>query len=562
VRWGLVHQLFATLLLSALVTGGVLILGGATFLWAEGEKALWQRARGAAQDLAALLADDLLLGDRFSAWERLRAAQARDPDLAYAYVLDPEGRVLVHTLEGGVPEALRALGGERTLSLEGQTVYQTEAEIFGGQIGRLRLGFYQAPLWAEVGQVARTGLFGLLWAVGLGGGLGYFLLLRHLEPLRTMAERVARVGQGEAPVFPEPKNELGLLGRALNGMGQAVAQQRRQLLLLNRLLAEAHALRLEELAERVLSLLTRELGFLCGDLWVEGRVVHCRACQRLCPLGAVGPLAEEALRRGQVVVAPGGVAVPVPPRGALVLHGAPQVEEAWLREFLGALSLPLASALENARLYGLLEEKERQRARLMSAWLAAQEEERGRLARELHDEIGQALTGLLLGLESLPGSEPLKELVRRTLAEVRRLAWDLRPSVLDHLGLKAALERYVREFSERTGIRVDLSFHLLHPLPREWETVIYRVVQEALTNVARHAESPWAAVGVLEAEGEVRVFVEDGGRGFVPEAVEAGRQGLLGMRERVELVGGRFLLESAPGRGTWIQIRLPLEVKA
>jgi signal transduction histidine kinase len=392
----------------------------------------------------------------------------------------------------------------------------------------------------------------------------YLLLERVLEPLKEMAERVSLLGKGGKVAFPEPKNELGALGRALNRMGEEVERRERELTLLNRLLAESQALRLDELAERVLSLLVRELGFSCGDFWVEGRVVHCRACQALCPLGGVEGLAEEALREGRVVVGQGGVAVPVPPKAALVLYGKPKVDEAWLTGFLTALSGPLATALENARLYSLLEEKERQRAELLKAWLRAQEEERARIARELHDEVGQALTGLILGLEGLPGERALalKELARFTLAEVRRLALDLRPSLLDHLGLEAALVRYVREFADRTGIEVDLSFHLRQPLPKELETVVYRVVQEALTNVARHSGSPRAAVGVLEAEGEVRVFVEDEGRGFDPRAVGPGHQGLLGMRERVELLGGRFLLESAPGEGTRVQIRLPLEVVA
>ncbi|GAA6731457.1 ATP-binding protein [Thermus sp. 93170] len=557
-------QLLLTVLLAATATGGALILGGGAFLYAEGEQALWQQTRSAARDLATLLTDDLLLQDRLAVWEKLGAARERYPGFVYAYVLSPKGEVLAHTFTEGVPEALLGLAGERTLRLGGRLVYQGEAPVYGGAAGVVRLGLAQDPLREELAQVLRTGFFGLLWAVGLGVGLGYLLLERVLEPLKEMAERVSLLGKGGKVAFPEPKNELGALGRALNRMGEEVERRERELTLLNRLLAESQALRLDELAERVLSLLVRELGFSCGDFWVEGRVVHCRACQALCPLGGVEGLAEEALREGRVVVGQGGVAVPVPPKAALVLYGKPKVDEAWLTGFLTALSGPLATALENARLYSLLEEKERQRAELLKAWLRAQEEERARIARELHDEVGQALTGLILGLEGLPGERALalKELARFTLAEVRRLALDLRPSLLDHLGLEAALVRYVREFADRTGIEVDLSFHLRQPLPKELETVVYRVVQEALTNVARHSGSPRAAVGVLEAEGEVRVFVEDEGRGFDPRAVGPGHQGLLGMRERVELLGGRFLLESAPGEGTRVQIRLPLEVVA
>ncbi len=564
MRWGLVQQLFFTTLLTALATGGVLIIGGGLFLLAEGERALWQEARGLARDLSFLVLDDLLLSDRLSVEEKLRHLEDRYPHLAYAYILNSQGEVVAHTLAEGVPEALARLDGERVLQVSGKVVYQVEAGIMGGEAGVVRLALERTPLLAEFFKVLRTGVFGLLWAVGLGGGLGYLFLTRLLEPLSLMVQEAGRLGQGQSARFPEPPHELGTLGRALNAMGAEVERRERDLRLLNRVLAEMHALDLKTLSERVLALLVRELGFTCGDLWLGGRVLHCEACRDRCPLGEVAPMVREALAHGQVVVRSEGVVVPVPPHGALVLYGRPGVREAWLRAFLEALSAPLATALENARLYEALAEKEAQRAELLKAWLKAQEEERGRIARELHDEVGQALTGLILGLEGLPGdrAEALKELARYTLAEVRRLALDLRPSVLDHLGLEAALRRYVREFAERTGIEVDLSFHLARPLPKELEIVVYRVVQEALTNVARHSGSPRASVGVLEVLGEVRVFVEDEGRGFDPKGVGSGHQGLWGMRERVELVGGRFFLESAPGEGTRIQVRLPLEVPA
>jgi len=224
------------------------------------------------------------------------------------------------------------------LEVSGKTVYQVEAGVLEG--------------------VLRMGFFGLFWVVGLGGGLGYLFLTRALEPLSLMVQEARRFAQGEAARFPEPPHELGALGRALNAMGAEVRRRERDRRLLNRLLAEMHALDLESLSQRVLSLLVRELGFACGDLWLSGRVVHCEVCRERCPLGGVAPLAQEALASQQVVVRPEGVAVPVPPQGALVLYGRPEVEEAWLRAFLEALSGPLATALENAHLYQALAEKE------------------------------------------------------------------------------------------------------------------------------------------------------------------------------------------------------------
>jgi hypothetical protein len=165
-------QLLLTVLLAATATGGALILGGGAFLYAEGEQALWQQTRSAARDLATLLTDDLLLQDRLAVWEKLGAARERYPGFVYAYVLSPKGEVLAHTFTEGVPEALLGLAGERTLRLGGRLVYQGEAPVYGGAAGVVRLGLAQDPLREELAQVLRTGFFGLLWAVGLGVGLG------------------------------------------------------------------------------------------------------------------------------------------------------------------------------------------------------------------------------------------------------------------------------------------------------------------------------------------------------------------------------------------------------
>ena len=201
--------------------------------------------------------------------------------------------------------------------------------------------------------------------------------------------------------------------------------------------------------------------------------------------------------------------------------------------------------------------------------VAAQELERRRLARELHDETGQALTSILLGLrtvEDARGEEQLRaavggvrELVRSTLQDVRQLAVELRPKALDDFGLVAALERLTEGFAEQTGIA--LAFESALPekrLPPEIETALYRIVQESLTNVVKHARASHVSISLGRKRGAVTVVVEDDGVGFDPGRAREEGLGLIGMRERVALVGGKLTIESRPGAGTTFVAEVPV----
>ena len=193
--------------------------------------------------------------------------------------------------------------------------------------------------------------------------------------------------------------------------------------------------------------------------------------------------------------------------------------------------------------------------------VAGQELERRRLARELHDETGQALTSILLGLKAVESAktqeqlsaagEELRELIVATLQDVRRLAVQLRPAALDDFGLVAAVERLARTISEATGIGVDVESRLgPGRLPEEVDTTLYRIVQEALTNVVKHAQARNVTILLVRREGSVTAVIEDDGRGFDPDELSSDGLGLLGMRERVALLDGRLTIESSPGAGT------------
>jgi signal transduction histidine kinase len=196
--------------------------------------------------------------------------------------------------------------------------------------------------------------------------------------------------------------------------------------------------------------------------------------------------------------------------------------------------------------------------------IEGQEAERRRLARELHDETGQALTSVLLGLKNVEQAEDvptavaqLRDLVVATLQDVRRLAVELRPQALDDFGLVPALERLVDTFREATGISVEFESRLGEArLPSEVETTLYRIVQESLTNIAKHAGARNVSVLLLRKTGRVSALVEDDGHGFDPDGRHAGI-GLEGMRERLALLEGRLDIES--GRtGSSIVAEVPL----
>jgi len=198
--------------------------------------------------------------------------------------------------------------------------------------------------------------------------------------------------------------------------------------------------------------------------------------------------------------------------------------------------------------------------------VAIQETERRRIGRELHDEIGQALTGLKLTLEALPPQpegrvedslQNARDVVADLMTRVHDISLQLRPAVLDDLGLLPALQWHVERYQAQTGVRVALTHAGLNRrFSTGIETVVYRIVQEALTNVARHAGVPDVRLRVWAADGMLSVEIEDRGSGFEPTGVES--NGLVGMRERALLIGGRLAVDTGPGTGTRITATLPL----
>ena len=192
--------------------------------------------------------------------------------------------------------------------------------------------------------------------------------------------------------------------------------------------------------------------------------------------------------------------------------------------------------------------------------LQAQEAERARIAGGLHDEVGQVLTGVLLQLEAEASSEETKEAVRQALEEVRRIARELRPEMLEHLGLVSALIELSRKFADQSGLRIERRFaDSLPPLSDDAELAVYRIAQESLTNVARHAHAERVELTLQPGPGSVVLRVVDDGRGIDETAALNGHGGLRGMRERAVLVGGALAVKRGHDGGVEVRLEVPAE---
>ena len=234
--------------------------------------------------------------------------------------------------------------------------------------------------------------------------------------------------------------------------------------------------------------------------------------------------------------------------------------------------------LEQAKLdlEGKVAERTQRLHETLGKVITAQEEERRRLARELHDEVGQTMGALAVSLDRLAKLlgqtsprvageiEQAREMARALLQETRRLIYDLRPSVLDDLGLPSAIRWLAESRLERQGIQVSISSSLLgERLPPSVETALFRVAQEAIANIERHAEAKDAQIVLERGDSFLHMRVSDDGKGFDPEGLGKAPGGygvgLEGMEERVRLLGGRLQVRSAAGQGTTIDVEVPLE---
>jgi signal transduction histidine kinase len=447
-------KILGIVLALVILLGAGVIIQSRYALTATMSAQLEEQSVSVSRDLAARSTDPILLNDLLSLHDLLDETLANNPNVRYAFIVDPQGQVIAQTFSGGFPPGLLSMNSVQPnehhhtalIKTNEGLVWDTAVPILDGKVGTARVGLSDASMQSALSTLTAQLLLTIVLVSATGILIAIFLTWILTRPILALVNATQAVAKGDfSPRVPRWANdEIGDLAVAFNKMTEELAR-------------------------------------------------------------------TDELRR----------------------------------------------------------ERESLRRQLLEKVIATQEDERRRIARELHDSTSQNLTSLLVGLRIMETNcaqcatkskaSDMRQIASRTLDEVHDLSMRLRPRSLDDLGLAAALERLTQEWQARYKTPVDVTIQLNERLPGDVETAIYRIVQEALTNVARHAQARSVSILVDRHSNIVRAIVEDDGVGFDTIANYGERHlGLLGMRERAELLNGTLTIESTLEHGTSIFIEIPL----
>lgn len=597
---------------------------------------LVQRGVTAASGISSRSEEALLTNDVFALYEMINAAVINDSDVHYVFIIDGSGDVRAKTFTTGLPAGLAAANtphadgtySVRRLPSDDGPIQDVAYPILSGRLGTVRMGLSENRLLDRVDQftIQLLGLTGGVTALALIASTALATLLTR--PLARLAVAALAVGRGDLTqrVAVTTNDEVGRLSDAFNVMTQDLARSRQEIEEFNReILRRSQELStlnaiaasvsqsldlqtvMEAALDKVLSLMDADAGGIL--LWDEaGAGLEYRAHRGLSPAFVEGVarlrpgegIAGRVAASGQPIVVDdiavddrvtrdvvrrsglrSFASIPLTAKDQIV--GVMNVARRDLRRFdtrdmqlLLAIGHQVGVAVENARLWEELKHQEHARSELLKKVISAQEEERERIARELHDEMAQSLTALIMGLGRLEQAVPqmppatasliesVKAFASRALADTRRLILDLRPPVLDDLGLVPAVRTLAETRLEEQGITVSINAEGVDDnLPPHLKITIFRVLQEALSNCARHSQANSVRISIQSAPNQFRAVVQDDGIGFDPSRVRqrtgaATAVGLLGMKERARLLGGSLEIRSSPGRGTTIVLDIPL----
>jgi signal transduction histidine kinase len=597
---------------------------------------LVQRGTTIAGDISSRSEEALITNDVFALYELINTVLVNDKDVRYVFVVDANGEVRAKTLPGSLPAGLLVANGLNTdgadsvarLPSDEGPIQDVAYPILGGKLGLVRVGLSENRMLDRVNAFTFQ-LLGLTGGITLLALVVSFLMAAFLTgPLAKLAAAARAVGRGDLSqrVTSTTGDEVGRLATAFNAMIEDLAQSRQEINEFNReLLRRSQELStlnavaatisqsldlqvvMESALDKVLPLIGADAGgILLWDAGAGGLVYRASRglteefVQGVAGLGHGEGIAGKVVATGEAIVVEDIAAdqrvtrevvrgsglrsfASIPLQAKERIVGVMNIARTDRRPFdnrdvqlLTAIGHQVGVAVENARLWQELKEKERARSDLLKKVISAQEEERQRIARELHDELAQGLTALLMGLGRLEQSMPdipatttriiesVKQFASRTVEDTRRLILDLRPPVLDDLGLLPAVRMLAETRLEQQGVGVSLTAEGLETrLPSHLEVTIFRVLQEAISNCARHAQAKSVRIH-LEGDGRrFRAIIQDDGVGFDTSTASRSADGksalgIVGMRERASLLGGTLGIRSRGEEGTTVELDVPL----
>lgn len=625
-----------------MVLSAVLLIGLATTITVRArldgnlERGLEERGIAIGRYVAARATDLVLTDNTFALYQLLRVTLENNLDVRYVYIVDSQNQVIAHTFLQNVPRGLMVLNQlglqdnyrlQPFKSEEGQMI-DIAVPMLDGQVGVAHIGLSLNRLHNEVAQATQQLLVILAISLFLGAGIALVLTRVLTRPILDLVAvtRQLEAGDLEARARFYMADEVGELAQAFNAMADSLQASHismlrrvRELAILNATAtAISSTLNRQAMLQAALSKVLEELGLQAGWVFLEDlnspTGLHLAAQQGLSKIFAYQEATRElgdcvcarVMQTGEALIVhdictecqridsevvkaeklTSHASIPLVSRNQVI--GVLNVASRDARLFsendlsmLDSIGRQIGVAAENARLWEEVKEKETLRGQLLEKIITAQENERQRLARELHDEAGQALTSLKFSLRNLervknPASarsqlQSLRDFVGQIQKDLHDLALELHPPALDELGLVAALQNFATRYARHTELLVEFqtlgmgaeeNYNDLDISP-QIAVAAYRLVQEALTNVARHARAQKISILLEHKDNQIFIIVDDDGDGFDVHTVFDQHSvnehlGIHSMKERVEMLGGVFTVESRLGEGSTVFARLPL----
>lgn len=568
---------------------------------------LEERVKSIGSDVAARSGDLMLTNNIYALQKLVNDTIQHNKDIEYVFILNENGKVLVHTFGEERPsikliEANSVDSSEEInllfLSTSKGMIRDVAVPVIKGLGGIARVGLRGDSLDQALASITTKMLLTMLAVLSFSVFIVIGLTRMIVQPITKLVNLTKKVAQGDfsSRILHYPKDEIGKLTQSFNFMladlekageekeeyYQKIASRNQELILLNSISANITSVNeLRDVLEQFVVNLVEELAlnsatirvkivdhmemfYYSGDQCsvkdqnfdIKKRVCDCQNEKK--KYNEVFSLMQKEMKIGEIYIC------------------SVQQLDSYSVKILTSIGNQLSVTIENIQLWIEVKKKEKVRLMLLEKIMIVQEEERKRIARELHDETSHSISSILLGLKMLQEASSeekreneinrLRDLAHQTLEEVHDLAWQLRPSILDKFGLKVALERYIEEFHKKYSVEFDviitgIEVERLRP---DVETAIFRIVQESLTNILKYAKADSISVIILKSSQMISVIIEDNGIGFHVEEVlnkdpSKYNLGIRGMQERVLLLGGTLNIESEIDEGTAIMVKIPFK---